>query len=916
MNTVSEYIVRLRADISGFKAEMGQAREEIKQVRTQSEKLSETGNKIKTALKGVGAAVVAAFSVRAIINFGSAAVNLGSKLNAMNAMSNKAFGSMSDDVKKWANSASTSFGLSRRMALQYTSTLGSMAQGFGITGQQAVDMSETIAGRIGDLASYFSISQDEAYNKMTAIFTGETESLKSLGIVMSQTALDAYAMANGFGKTTNQMTDQEKVLLRYQFLLDKTKLAEGDFVDSSARSSWGNQIRQLKLQLEDFKASIGQGLIVVLTPVLKLLNQLLAKIVTVSNAFADMMAKISGAGKKSVTSVVPAMQGVGEVSADAAETTADAAQDLAKKAKEAERTILSFDQLHTLQKQDEESGVESPTATSPATSGDQIKTQMQNAAAATSKTSKVFDDLIKRAKELVGIFKNGFKDGFGDASFDPLLENIDRIKNALTNIFTNPEVLNGANTYVERLTFAFGQVTGSMASIGITIATALTGGIGQYLEENSDRISSFITDMFDISGDLAELRGNLSVALADIFSVFADENGVTAISNFIGIFTDAFMGITELLAKFSVDIETLFAQPIIDNADKIKQALDGILEFFGNIFGSIKEVVDNAVDTANAVYDEHIGPLFDSLTKGVSDIVGSVLDVWNKDFKPVLDEIGQQFDTLCDEHLTPLINTALELIGQIADTLRAFWENILKPFIQWFVENILPVIAPIIKLLSSQFFKTVGEVIDRVNNLLTILKDLLQFIEDVFKGDWDAAWNDIGVLFEDVWNGVKEHITGTMNAILGVIEFVVNGVIEGINMMVRALNNLSFDVPDWVPWMGGNSFGFNLSELAPVTLPRLKYGGFAETGDIFMANEDGPELMGTFGNKTAVANNVQIVAGITDGVQDAIAPFMLEILSAIKSKKDGGAEIVIDGERLARIVTRNQERIRNREYAF
>ena len=323
MTETSTYVVQMRAEIAEFSKKMNEALTVMKGVEKEGDKLSKSfsssfskstsstksftatfqreSQKVKSStsgitsvLKSLGTAVIAAFSVRAIVKFGSECVNAASKLNAMKAMSNKAFGGMSEDVQNWAKSASKQFGLSQRMALQYTSTLGSMAQGFGFSQAQAVQLSETIAGRIGDLASYYSITQDEAYSKMTAIFSGETEALKSLGIVMTQTALDEFALANGFGKTTKSMSEQEKVMLRYKFLMSQTKLAEGDFMDSSARGSWGNQIRQLKLQIEDFKSSFGQGLIVVLTPALKLLNQLMSKIVAVSQAFADLMSKLSG----------------------------------------------------------------------------------------------------------------------------------------------------------------------------------------------------------------------------------------------------------------------------------------------------------------------------------------------------------------------------------------------------------------------------------------------------------------------------------------------------------------------------------------------------------------------------------------------------------------------------------------------
>lgn len=104
-----------------------------------------------------------------------------------------------------------------------------MAKAFGFSEKQAYDMGTTLTGLAGDVASFYNLSQDEAYTKLKSVFTGETESLKDLGVVMTQTALDSYAMANGFGKTTSAMTEAEKVALRYQFVQDQLSAAQGDF---------------------------------------------------------------------------------------------------------------------------------------------------------------------------------------------------------------------------------------------------------------------------------------------------------------------------------------------------------------------------------------------------------------------------------------------------------------------------------------------------------------------------------------------------------------------------------------------------------------------------------------------------------------------------------------------------------------
>lgn len=199
------------------------------------------------------------FSAAAIIKFGSDCVKVASDLQEVQNVVDNSFGSMSKSVSAWAEANASNFGLSELSAKQYLGYIGSMATQFGFTTQQAAEMAETLTGLTGDVASFYNLSDSESYNKLKSIFTGETESLKSIGVVMTQNALDAYAMANGFGKTTQSMTEQEKVALRYQFVLDKLANATGDF--SRTSDGFANSSRSLSLELENLKAEVGEELL-------------------------------------------------------------------------------------------------------------------------------------------------------------------------------------------------------------------------------------------------------------------------------------------------------------------------------------------------------------------------------------------------------------------------------------------------------------------------------------------------------------------------------------------------------------------------------------------------------------------------------------------------------------------------------
>lgn len=172
---------------------------------------------IQSLAKKAGAALAGAFAVKKLVDFGAQCIELGSDLAEVQNVVDVTFPRMSRQVDEFAKNAAQSFGLSETMAKQFTGTFGAMAKAFGFGEQAAYEMSTTLTGLAGDVASFYNLSQDEAYTKLKSVFTGETESLKDLGVVMTQAALDQYALANGFGKTTKAMSEAEKVALRYQF---------------------------------------------------------------------------------------------------------------------------------------------------------------------------------------------------------------------------------------------------------------------------------------------------------------------------------------------------------------------------------------------------------------------------------------------------------------------------------------------------------------------------------------------------------------------------------------------------------------------------------------------------------------------------------------------------------------------------
>ena len=291
------------------------------------------------ALKKFGGIIAAVFSVKAIIAFGKEAIQLGSDLQEVQNVVDVTFTTMNEQVNAFARNAAASAGLSETMAKRYAGTFGAMAKSFGFTEEQVYGMSTALTQLTGDVASFYNLSQDAAYTKLKSVFTGETESLKDLGVVMTQTALNDFALRKGIGKTVDKMSEQEKVALRYQFVLEQLAGASGDFVRT--QDSWANQTRILKLQMEQLKATIGQGLINMLTPVIKMLNTVIAKLQQFAAMFKAITEALFGNASSSGGGIADTLGSA----ADNAEALEDGIGGVGKAAKKA---LMGFDEINQL----------------------------------------------------------------------------------------------------------------------------------------------------------------------------------------------------------------------------------------------------------------------------------------------------------------------------------------------------------------------------------------------------------------------------------------------------------------------------------------------------------------------------------------------------------------------------------------
>ena len=713
--------------------------------------------------KKAGLALASAFAVKKLIQFGKSCVELGSNLSEIQNVVETTFPTMTNQVEEFAKTAIEQFGLSQTVAKKYISTFGAMSQAFGFSEKESYKMSEALTGLAGDVASFYNMSSDEAYTKLKSVFTGETESLKDLGVVMTQTALDGYAMANGFGKTTKNMSEQEKVALRLAFVQDKLKLASGDF--AKTQDSWANQTRILSLRWQEFKATLGQGFINLFTPIIKVINLILSKLATLANAFKAFTELITG--KKSSKN----SSGLGAMAKETANTTSglegatgaadnlsgatDGVGNSAKKAAKEMKGLMSFDELNTLSSNNNSDGSGGSGGAS-ATMGESIDYGKL------AEGETVLDKFSNKFKQLVDLFKTGFNIGIGkdfEKSLKRIQSHVDNIGKSLRDIFLSPEVVGAADNWVNSFIINLGKIIGSIASVGVTMAEYFVGAWDKYLSQNSNFIKDRIVSMFNVDAEIRNLVGNLFVSLASIFEVFRSDSAKQMGADLIAIFSNSFLGVMDITTKFMQDLINALVQPIVNNADLIQEALENTLAPIGTVLGVLSQSVTDTYAKIKSVYDEHIQPMFQSFAEGFTIIVETVLDAYNTYLAPVLQSLADKFEEVWGAHIQPLIDKAIEFVGKLADAIKEIWEVVIQPFIQWLIDNVVPIISPIIEVLGKIILDFAGVIADVISGILDILGGLLDFIVGVFTGDWSKAWGGIKQIFSGIW----DIITGILH---------------------------------------------------------------------------------------------------------------------------------------------------------
>lgn len=876
---------------------------------------------------GMGKKIAGALSIAAFAKFTKDCIEVGSNVTEVQNVVDTAFGDLSHQADLWASNAMTNFGLSELSAKKYMGVFGQMSNAMGITGQAALDMAEDVTGLTGDVASFYNLGTDEAYTKLKSIWTGETETLKDLGVVMTQTNLDQYALNNGFGKTTAKMTEQEKVMLRYQYVTSALSNATGDFVKT--QDSWANQTRILSLRFEQLKASLGKGFIALFTPILRGLNTMLAGLQKVADGFATFTQMLTGAD---ISSSASSITGLGDIASDTADNVSGIGDAASSTAKQIEKSLAGFDEIEKLSEPTDSS---SSSGGGTSSGGLGIDTGVT---AESTNVSSAISDMASKVKKALEPLKS--------ISFDNLITSLDNLKESakpLTEKLFSGLEWAWTNIFVPLATWTIEDalpVFLDVLSAGLDVLNSALDALKPLWDWAWDNFLEPVAEW--TGGMIVDILKDLAAALEGISTWISNNQGpFDAIVVTILAFAAAWKAVE--LAEFITNAggvigiiksltTTLYACTIAKVADKAetlaicalyaKDFIIGIGQTIAKLASSAAAwVADTAAKVANtAATAAHTAATW--LATAATTAFGVAMSILTSPITLVIAalaalglgiyELVKHWDTvkeaagICWDWIVDKWQSAGEWFSGI-------WESITSAFSKFddWLQNIF-------NMDFSKSFGSLGDIMNayvaNVKNIFGDIKNifggLIDFITGIFSGDWEKAWNGIIDTFSGIFSLLSDVAKAPLNLVIGFINGLITGVQSGINAIVRSVNKLSFKVPKWVPGIGGEDFGFHLTEANFPKIPYLAQGGYVKPNTPQLAmigdNRHQGEIVAPEDKIYAQAYKaVEAVMSKTNDALESKLDMIIQLLMQILDRTADGDLIMQVGEaELGRIVKR------------
>ena len=775
-------------------------------------------------------------------------------------------GSAASAFERFADTQAKALGMARKDAYTYGSVFSNLLDSFMTDKSQVASETEKLIRAAAVISSKTGRTYEDVANRIRSGMLGSTEAIEDLGVYTNISMIESTEAFKKFAgnKSWNQLDYRTQQQIRLAAILEQAYKRYGDTLANTTQTKQA----MFLASLENIKLNLGQAFLSIYNVILPALNALASKLEVVTARIAVFTQAIFGKANS-----VQAIETQTDAFVEQGNAISDLGDEVEKAGKKAKKALAPFDELNVLTSQTSGSGSAGSTST-------QSIVDIANTEQEIGKIETIFDKLKLKFAELSEIFKEGFAIGFGTSNFDSIANSINNIKKSLKSIFTSPEVTKAADNWANKVVLALGKITGSIASIGSTIAEFFVGSIDKYFSQNADFLRSKIVSLLDISARRAEIYSKYTTALADIYSVFRSDQAKQIGADLIGIFANSFVSVTEFAWSFGTNIIEAITRPITENKDAIKKALENTLASVRTIVGGIKNFLDKTFASIKQSYDTYISPAIANFGSGFNKVFKGVLDGYNQYLAPTIDKISGKFVELVDTYLSPLIKKILDFIGSLIYEVSRLWD-FLSPFVGWLATNFFEKISNSLETAWGLVEVIFKQLINTLDTTIGVLQGVLDFIVGVFTGDWGRAWNGIEQVFTSIIDGMENSantfiefmdkaFSGIGDTIKTTFKGAINGVITLFNKFIGWVNSKLKFSWDGLKIAGKTIFEGGTVQLAKIpSIPQLARGGIVDSPTLAMIGEAGKEAVVPLENTGFVTTIASAIANEIKKVIDA-----------------------------------------------
>lgn len=779
--------------------------------------------------------IAAAFSVAAIVAFGKKALETAASVNAANSAMSQTFGELEGAASAAITRVADESGILETRLKSTATGIYAFAKTSGMDSASALGMMEEALQVAADSAAYYDRSLEDTSETLKSFLKGNYANDAALGLSATEYTRNAAAMKL-YGKSFQNLSEAQKQLTLLQMVKDANDLSGATGQAAREADGWENVIGNLKEAWKQLIAVIGQPVLKLAIPVVQSMTAALQRMTEVANAAWRALQKVFGwedaDAIQAATKAQQKLTGAVEETADAQKGALagfDEIQTLSDKSAETATASAGADAaLEDLTKVADKDGGKIPLEFD--TSG--IETAVKAIQTAVGRIKAILSSLARWAETTI-------KPQFGKL-FDAITPALPAIQTKVQEAFSGlsgiaSQAFSGLKTNIEKI----------FANVG-----ALAAPLGNYFTvQLPELISAGITSI-----------GTILLGLFDTFNlVFGDIMDIAA------EFADGFLSyVLPVLTEFGTQSMITLTQ-VFEHVKKIFDTVwsEGIAPFFERI----AKYWNEAWASVKKVWDARGKPIFDGI-RGVFKNMGEmIMNVWTGLIKPVWDNFMQSIDWLWEQHLKPLWDNILKFVASLVECATNIYNNAIAPIVKWVQGYLYPILANTINTIWNIISDVAGFFMDIISSIIQACTGVTEFLSGVFTLDFQRALDGLEEIGNSFANAGIALFEGAVNIIIDLINGMINGVVTGINVVINALNSIKFDVPDWVPILGGKHFGINLSPLTAPQIPKLSIPRLA-TGAVIPPNR---EFLAVLGDQSQGTNIEAPLETIKQAFREALA---------------------------------------------